>query len=182
MRVRAIASAALLVLLVAACGNSAQKVAERAIEQQTGSAVDISDDGGPIQVTGEDGGAIDVNGDGESIVITGTDDSGNETRIEMGGTEIPDGFPMPIPDGSEVTLVSSFDSPNGASYSVTVSIDPDDTAAVLSMYKAWYADQGMDVTSSDSMVIGQSDETSSLVQIADYGDYSEVVLTWSPTG
>ena len=89
---------------------------------------------------------------------------------------------MPIPDGSEVVVVSSLDTPNGASYSVTVEIDPDDADSVVSMFKTWYADQGMDVSSSASMVIGEDDTTTSLVQITEYGDYSEVILTWSPTG
>lgn len=182
MKARIIVGGAVLMLLVAACGNSAENVAERIIEEQTGSDVDISDDGGSVQITDEEGGTIDISSDDESIVITGTDESGDEMSIEMGGTEIPEGFPMPIPDGSEVVLVSSLETPNGASYSVTVEIDPNDAADIVSMYEGWYADQGMDVTSSASMVIGENDSTTSLVQITEFGSYSEVILTWSPTG
>lgn len=182
MRTRILVGGAVLMLVVAACGNAAETVAERVIENQTGDDVNLSDDGESMQVTDEEGNTLDINSDDETIVITGTDEEGNESIIEMGGTEVPEEFPMPIPDGSEVTNVSSFESPAGASYTVTVEIDPGETAAVLEMYKTWYADQGLEVSSSDSMVIGSNDSTTSLAQITDYGDYSEVILTWSPTG
>ncbi len=182
MRARIVVLGAVLMVLVAACGSASENIAERIIENETGGEVDISDDGAVMQVTDEDGNTLDINTDDDSVVISGTDEEGNETNIVMGGTEIPEGFPMPIPDGAEVTNVSSIETANGASYSVTVEIDPNDTADVLEMYKGWYADQGLEVSSSESTVIGQSDATTSLVQIADYGDYSEAVLTWSPAG
>lgn len=182
MRTRTLAGGAVLILLVAACGNPSETVAEQIIESQTGADVNISDDGGSMQVTDDEGNTVDFNSSDGTVVITGTDEEGNESVVEMGGTEIPDGFPMPLPDGAEVTFVSSIDTPQGASMSVTVKIDPGDAAAVLEMYKGWYADQGMEVTSSEAMVIGGSDSVASLVQIADYGDYAEVILTWSPTG
>ncbi|MBK5266226.1 MAG: hypothetical protein JJE47_02220 [Acidimicrobiia bacterium] len=182
MRTRTMVVGAVTALLVSACGNAAETVAEKVIENETGADVTITDDGASMQVTDEDGSTVDFNSTDGTVVITGTDDEGNESTIEMGGTEVPADFPMPIPDGSEVTFVSTFDTPEGASTSVTVQIDPSDTASVLEMYKTWFADQGMEVTSAEGMVIGGSETVASLVQIADYGTYAEVILTWSPTG
>ena len=92
-----------------------------------------------------------------------------------------DDFPMPLFDPSEVTNVSSVDAASGSSTSVTLQIDPGDTGAVLDFYRGWLDGQGMDVTSSDTMLIGESDTAISFVQVADYGSYSEVVLTWTPS-
>lgn len=173
---------AVLMVIGAACGSASETVAEKIIENQTGAEVDIDADGGSMQVIDEEGNTVNVQASDDSVVISGTDESGSETNIEMGGTEIPKGFPMPIPDGAEVSFVSSIETPEGISYSVTVEIDPNDTADVLEMYMTWYADEGLEVTSSESMVVGHGETTASLVQIADYGDYAEVILTWSPTG
>lgn len=170
-----------LVITTAACGNTAENVAEEIIEAQTGGEVDV--EGDSVVIQSEDGDAtIEFSEDDDGVTVSGTDESGEEITIEMGGTEVPDGFPMPIYSPGEVTHVSSFDMGDTSSYSVTVEIDPDDSTDAINFYKEWLEGEGMSITSSESMVIAESDAVTSIVQVTPYGDYSEVVLTWTPNG
>lgn len=170
-------------LTLTACGDAAENLAEQAIEAQTGGDVQISEDDGTISIqSDDDGGTLTIEEeDGEGITITGSDESGEQVTVQMGGTEVPDDFPMPLFDPGEVTHVASIDTPNGASISVTLEIDPGDATAAVDFYRDWLGGQGMEVTSSDTMVIGESDTVVSIVQVTEYGAYSEVVMTWSPS-
>lgn len=173
----AIASGA---LVLAACGG-ADTIAENIIENETGGEVDVNDDS--IVIKSDDGDTtIEISEDDDGVTISGTDDSGEEVSIEMGGTEVPDDFPMPIFDPSEVTHVSTFAMASGSSFSVTLEIDPGDAGDALAFYQDWFDEEGLPVTSSDSMVIADGDAVTSIVQVAEYGSYSEVVLTWTPSG
>lgn len=166
-------------LMLSACGNAAENIAENIIEAETGGEVDV--EGDSIVFQSDDGETeIEISGDDESVVISGTDESGEDISIEMGGTEIPADFPMPVFDPSEVTHVSTFDMAEGSSFSVTLEIDPGDATDAIDFYKDWFEGEGMSVTSSDTMVIAESDAVVSIVQVAEYGSYSEVVLTWTP--
>ena len=110
-------------LMLSACGNAAENIAENIIEAETGGEVDV--EGDSIVIQSDDGETeIEISGDDETVVISGTDESGEDISIEMGGTEIPADFPMPIFDPSEVTHVSTFDLAEGSSFSVTLEIDP----------------------------------------------------------
>ncbi len=166
-------------LTLAACGNAAEKAAEEVVGAQAGGEVDIQNDSVSIE-TDEGEASVEVSGDDETIVVTGTDESGDEVTIEMGGTELPADFPMPVFTPSEVTHVSTWTDADQASYSVTLEIDPADAADAIAFYKAWFDGEGMTVTSSDTTVIGESDAVTSIVQVTEYGSYSEVVLTWTP--
>lgn len=166
-------------LVLAACGNAAENLAEKAVEAQTGGEIDLND--GSIVVQSDDGDAtIVVQSDDEKISISGTDESGQDITIEMGGIEVPDDFPMPVFEPGEVTHVSVYEMATQSSYSVTVEIDPGNAADALAFYQDWLEGEQMSVTTSDVMVIGESDDITSIVQVADYGDYSEVILTWTP--
>ena len=180
MRSKAILTALAVAVTLTACGNAAENLAEKAIESQSGG--DVAVDDGTIVIQSDDGDAvIQTQDNGDGITVSGTDASGEGVTLQMGGSEIPDDFPMPLFDPSEVTNVSSVDAASGSSTSVTLQIDPGDTGAVLDFYRGWLDGQGMDVTSSDTMLIGESDTAISFVQVADYGSYSEVVLTWTPS-
>jgi hypothetical protein len=172
----AIVSAA---LMLSACGNAADNLTEQIVESESGGDMEISDDS--IVFQSDDGDAtMTVTGDDEGVSISGTDESGEDINIQMGGTEVPDDFPMPIFDPSDVTLVSSFEMATGSSYSVTLKIDPGDAADAIAFYKDWIEGESMSMTSSNEMVIGEGDEATAIVQVAEYGDYSEVVMTWTP--
>lgn len=171
-------------LLLAACGNVAQTIAEKTVEAQTGGDVSISDDGKTINVESKDGsGSIKFSDNGDNgASISGTDEKGNEFSVNMGGSEVPDDFPMPIFDPSEVTNVSTSESSAGKSFAITLKIDPGDADAAIAFYNDWLTGQGMDVQASDGIVIGTSDQSFSMVATADYGDYSELIISWSPGG
>lgn len=170
-----------LMLLLAACGNAAENLAEEIIESQTGGEIDV--EGDSVIIQSEDGDAtIEFSEDDDGVTVSGTDESGEDITIEMGGTEVPDDFPMPIYSGGEVTHVSSFDMGDTSSYSVTLEIDPDDAADALGFYQEWLEGEGMSITSSETMVIAESDDVTSIVQVSPYGSYSEVVMTWTPNG
>lgn len=168
-----IALAALLAVASTACGGSDD-------------AADPAEEPAAAEEVGEEAAEPDVDAENDAgddgIVVTGSDAAGEEAQIVIGSSEIPDDFPMPIPEGAEVVNVSSIDTSAGSSTSVTVEIDPAETPAVIALYEQWYADQGLETMSSETMVIADSDSVASLVQITDYGDYAEVILTWSPTG
>ncbi|MDH5371641.1 MAG: hypothetical protein OEX97_01715 [Acidimicrobiia bacterium] len=168
-------------LLLAACGSAAETIAEKIVENETGGDVEFDD--GVIVIESDDGDAtVEISEDEDGITITGTDDSGDEVSIEMGGTEVPDDFPMPIFDPSEVTHVSTFAVGSGSSFSVTLEIDPDDAGDALAFYQDWFEEEGLSVMSSGEMVIADNDDVTSIVQVAEYGSYSEVVLSWTPKG
>lgn len=179
-----IALAALLAVASAACGGSddaADPAEEPAAAEEAGEEAgeEAAEEAAEPDVDDENDVDIDAGDDG--IVVTGSDAAGEEAQIVIGASEIPDDFPMPIPEGAEVVHVSSIDTSAGSSTSVTVEIDPAETPQVIALYEQWYADQGLETMSSETMVIADSDSVASLVQITDYGDYAEVILTWSPT-
>ena len=168
-------------LLLAACGSAAENIAEQIVENETGGNIEINDDS--IVIESDDGEAtLEISEDDDGITITGTDDSGEEVSIEMGGTEVPDDFPMPIFQPSEVTHVSTFAAESGSSFGVTLEIDPDDADDALAFYKDWIEGEGLSVMSSNDMIIGDSDDAVAMAQVSEYGSYSEVVLSWTPSG
>jgi hypothetical protein len=90
------------VLLIAACGNAAEEVAERAIEAGGGGDVDIE---------------FDEDGETGEIVIES--DDGTQT-VNVGGDELPDGLTVQVPDGYEVLASSSFESDEESLISATL--------------------------------------------------------------
>jgi hypothetical protein len=175
-------------LVLTACGKAAETLTEKAIEAQTGGDVDISDDGNSISIESEDGsGSISIeSGDnGETGSISGTDDSGNEFKVDVGGAEIPDDFPMPVFEPSEVTGVIKTETSAGTSYIINLVIAEGDADSVLDFYKDWFASEGMEIAAIIEIGLGSilagSDTAAAQVSILD-GPPVEVLLNWTPTG
>jgi hypothetical protein len=106
---------ALPAVALAGCGDdkAAEKIAEKAIEADSGGDVDIKD--GEVSVT---------------------DDEGNKSTMTS-SDELPDGFPkeVPLPDGAKIqsgTKVSTGD--DGDTFVVTAAVD-DASKDVLAFYK-----------------------------------------------
>lgn len=114
-----------LALTVTACGRIAEgigeQVAERAIEAETGSTIDL-----------------EIDSSGEGLTITGSDGDG-EGSFTIGGGEIPAGYPIPFPDGGEVLSVMSADSADGAGGLVVVSYPGDQLDSVKGFYTDFFA-------------------------------------------
>ena len=130
-RFRWVALAAAALLFVAGCGGSdpAEEAAnqlEQAIEAAgDGSvAVDIGDDGSvAIQVEGEDG----------SMVI--------------GGGDVPDGFPIPVPDGGQVISSFTGSSDSGSGSSVVMQYPAGSYDDLVSTFEAWINANATDIGS-----------------------------------
>ena len=174
-------------LLLTACGKVAETLTEKALEAQTGGEVNISDDGSSISFESEDGsGSISIQtDDDETGSISGTDDSGNEFRVDVGGSEIPDDFPMPVFEPSEVTGVITSQTPAGNTYIVKLVIAEGDADAALDFYENWFASEGMEIIAVIEVGLGSllagSDTAAAQVSILD-GPPVEVLLGWTPTG
>ena len=183
---RLIVAVLAVALLVTACSKAAETITERAIEAQTDADVSLSDDS--ISFESEDGsGSISIESgeDGETGTISGTDDSGNEFSVEVGGTEIPDDFPMPVFEPSEVTGVIATQTSAGSSFIINLVIDEGDADTVLSFYEDWFTSEGMEIIAVIEIGLGSilagSDTAAAQVSIID-GPPVEVLLNWTPTG
>ncbi len=111
-----------LTILVAACSSVAENITERAIEAEGGGEVDI-----------------DFNDDEATIEFSDGADEGSGT-MTIGGSELPDGFPMPVPDGYEVSSTSSFTENAVTRFSVVVIWDRDDFDRVRDFYEDYFSD------------------------------------------
>lgn len=105
---------AAVALLISACQSASEQLTEQILEQQDGvDNVEFDADSGQVSVETEDG------------------------SITIGGGEVPAGFPVPFPDGYEVTSV--FDSESDSS--VAVLYPPDRYDELVSFYENWAASQ-----------------------------------------
>ena len=102
-------------LVVAGCASATEGITEQIIEQSSGGEadVDLDLDSGQVSVETEDG------------------------SISIGGGDIPDGFPVPFPDGGDVQ--STFTSDDAAAVSVAYARDRYDE--LVGYYENWVAGQ-----------------------------------------
>lgn len=183
---RLIVMAVAATLVLTACGKAVETLTEKAIEAQTGGDVSISDDGSSIVFESESGSiSIQTDDDDATGSISGTDDSGNEFRVDVGGGEIPDDFPMPVFEPSEVTGVITTETSAGSSYIINLVIDEGDADSVLDFYEDWFASEGFEVIAIIEVGLGSllagSNTAAAQVSILD-GPPVEVLLSWTPTG
>jgi hypothetical protein len=112
-----------------AAENIVENALENAIEEEVGSGnaeVDIDEDDGSVSIETDEG------------------------SIQIGGTDIPSDFPLPVPDIEEVLGVTSQSS-GGAEYTqVILSIDPDDLDEIADLYEGFFEDQGWETSRIDS--------------------------------
>jgi hypothetical protein len=113
---------AVLAFVAVGCQAATEGLTEQVLEQQEGvEDVNINTDTGEISVETEDG------------------------SFSLGGGEIPDGFPVPLPDGYEVLSVVEAD--NDAA--VTVFYPKDRWEEIVSFFETWTAGQPGEWTSSN---------------------------------
>ena len=112
---------AALVLVVPAC-SPGEELAERIIESQAGvDDIEIDEEEGTIEVQVDD------------------EDGGGSATI--GGGEVPDGFPIGVADGGNVTSV--FETSDGAS--VTLEYPVGEYENLVAFYESWIASSGLEV-------------------------------------
>ncbi len=103
------------VLVLAACQSAAENLTEKIVEQSAGvDNVDINTDTGELSIETDEG------------------------SFKIGGTEIPDGFPVPLPDGGQVESV--FDSGENKLVSLTYPAEQYDE--LVAFFDEWSTAQG----------------------------------------
>ncbi|MFH0792591.1 MAG: hypothetical protein V2A74_01010 [bacterium] len=155
-----------------------------------------------------DEGTMKVSGDEKSMTITGTEDGkkvnmkmtteGDTMKIETsegtfttGENKVPDGFPLPVPDGAKITY-SAHMAPSDASKQEAFSIQyqiatsPEELAKT---YEKAFKDKDMKVNRIEQKsdqnqmlaLTGGSDKANASVNInkATGGDTTEVIVTWT---
>lgn len=170
--------AAALVLGLSACGavadkaseTAGEKLAEKAIEDQTGGSADVDISDGGVKISDGEGGTYEVDADGN---VSGSSGDGN---YQMGeGTELPEGWPAELAPPSGAEIVSAISS--GDSQSVVANID----APIRDVYeglKGQLTDAGYDV-SSDNYT---SSDGGDFAALSATGTDYEVVVTLSTDG
>ena len=88
---------------------------------------------------------IEIDDDGGSASIE-TD----EGSIQIGGNEIPDDFPLPIPDYEELAGVVTQSIDGSEPTQIIVSFDPDDIDKVADLYEEFFNDQGWETSRTDA--------------------------------
>ncbi len=161
--------ATVLALALAACGGVAETVADKAAEQVAEQAAEAA--------TGD----LDVETDDEQVSISGTDaETGQEVKANLGGTDVPDGFPMPIVSGAEVVDVTSVAIGENTNYEIVLRIDPGELNDILDFYEGWMQDQGMEIIRTEDGVLGSGEgENGALASVTFDGD-DEIALGWLP--
>lgn len=146
---QAIALAAAGVLL-AGCGQVAEQATESALEQATGTDIEMTDEGFTIT---DDETSMTVDSEGQSVTMT--DESGTSSFQAGDDTQLPDTYPsdLPTPEGGVLSTVG--DTPEGLfvmwGYDTYTAADFD--AYVAQIQAAGYSLTGdiVSVDSGDSM-------------------------------
>ncbi len=108
-----------MMLVLAACQSAGEQLSEQLVEQIDGvDDVDINTDTGEVSIETDEG------------------------SISIGGGEIPDGFPIPAPDGYEVSAVFTADSEG----SVSLTYPQDQYDGLVDYYTDWVDGQPGDWT------------------------------------
>ncbi len=105
---------AALALIAAACGSAAETIAEQVAENNPG----IEN--------------FDIDPDTGEATVEFTDDEGGGS-LTFGGGEIPDGFPIPIPDGGEILSSAS----QASLQLVTLTYPIDRYDGLVEFYQDW---------------------------------------------
>lgn len=116
-----------LALVLTACQSAAEVISEQVIEEAVGGGdVKIDTDSGEVSVETDDG------------------------SVTIGGGEVPDGFPIPFPDGYEVTAVFASD----RSSTVSLSYANGDFATIEAFFDDWTSGEPNEWSKSNSSISG----------------------------
>jgi len=125
---------AALALVVAACGSASETIAEQIAESNDGiSDVDIDDDTVSFNVETDDGG---------------------EAQVVIGGGEIPDDFPAPVPPGGTVGFTSFQSAGDGSLALVAITYPADQFDSLAATYELWLSSEGYVVSKSETTAAG----------------------------
>ncbi len=160
--------ATVLAVALAACGGVAETVADKAAEQVAEKAAEAA-------------GGVDVQTGDEQVSISGTDaGTGQEVEANLGGSDVPDGFPMPIVSGAEVVDANWITIGEDTNYEIVLRIDPDKLDDILDFYEGWMQDQGMEIIRSGDGVLGSGQGENGALASVTFDGGDEISLGWLP--
>ncbi len=153
-------------LAVAACGGT--ELAERIAEQAEGVddvEIQVEDDGVSMQVETEEGAAT-----------------------FSSGTDLPDGFPFPVPDGFSSSGGAKVDSPEGTAYSGVLTGPESAYQDTVAFYGQFLSDQGFEVSKQEITtggteavtLLGSRDDAGAIVGVGIVNGETTVTLNWGP--
>lgn len=131
--------------------------------------------------------------------FTMTFDGDDGTATATLGGDIPEGFPLPVPDGASVGSSFGIEDENGTMYSVVLSAPERDFETIAALYEGFLNDEGFEVdrqnvSGGDTELVMLSGTRSdaevfismSLQEVSNVGDQvvreTAVSLSWAPTG
>ncbi len=169
-----------LTLVLSACGGGGDgSLAEKIVEQQTGQDVDVDRGDGSVTITGEDG-SITFDDSGG---ITVESDEGTATLSQS--EEVPPDFPLPVPDGVQVTGASRIEVGDQVSWTVIFDFDPSRVDEIADLYLKAVEAAGLQVEASSPdpgsrTIVASDDRVFVIVSLDDYGEYWEASVSWTP--
>ena len=124
-------------MVITGCGDASEELTERIIESQEGV------------------GNVEIDEDGESVTIEIENEDGGGSINIGGGGSLPDGFPIPVPDGGEVVASFSGEGDEGTSYNAVLLYPADAFDEMKAFYQDWYDGAGLESgSSSDGEIEG----------------------------
>ncbi len=168
----------LLSLLASACGggssaDNAPSAAEQTGSGSTSSAVNPS----PTSDTSSSGAGANLTG--TTLKVTGTNASGVAEGITTGET-VPDGFPMPMPSGANVTFVVEGQGLSEPNYVVQYNVDASRLDELIALYTDFLDQQGMTFFGDSTSFGGESSTHLAGISILDSGATLDITLNWAP--
>jgi hypothetical protein len=175
-------------VVLAACGGDSEGFEEQIADQIL---EDVANDEGFGDVE------VDVGDEGVSMTIV--DDEG-QGEIVLGGGDLPDGFPFPVPDDYEVMTSASFEDSSGTTYVVSMRAPEGDFDQIAALYESFLEAEGFEVDKTSMQGEGDqrfvfmsgqradayADVSISVEEVANEGDtlfYDTLVsLSWTPVG
>jgi hypothetical protein len=137
--------------------NLAETAVERAIESETGESVDF-----------------DIDASGDSMVMNIETPDGTQ-EMTFGGGEIPEGFPLPLPDGATVQSVVTA---GEAGAFVTATAPASEFDAIVDLYESFFADfDDVITTSGPEQASWASESATGFVAITLSGEETVITAT-----
>lgn len=119
---RRLIPAIVVALVVVACGNAAEEITERAIENAAGDEGDVD-----IEIDEE-------SGSGTMVIET---DDGTQT-MSFGGGELPDGLEVPVMDGGTVMGATESEAGDQSFIQVSLEYENADFDALVAFYDDYF--------------------------------------------
>jgi hypothetical protein len=187
-RLRRIAMVGAAAVLVAACGGGdpaeelADQLAEQAIEEAGDDAtvdLDIGDGSVDIDVDDENGdGSVSVDTDNDGSVAIEVEGEDGDGVVIIGGGSVPEGFPIPVPDGGEILSSISTSGEEGGGSSVVVQYPVGSFDELVATFETWMDGQGVDAAKTEM----STDEGKTVQLYASGEDDLGLVITVTDTG